>query len=283
MPKNISSPNNSDSDADLSASLAQNIKAVDPDRYRAAMLAAPAARARLCGLYAFHAELAKVPEFVSEPMMGAIRYQWWREAVDEIYTGKTVRRHEVATPLARILRGSGVTRFWVDQLIDGRERDLDPRPFADLAAAKDYCAQTSGKLMQIAVQVAMQEGEQEGEQESGPDLRLSTEQMDGINSAGLAWGLTGLARAYGYYHKSMLSAIDYDEITHAAKQAHQQARTALGKIPADMMPAIGYAALIPTFTARLTAPRHDPKQHQVSLSPLRKQLVLMGAAVKGRL
>ena len=45
------------------------LKAADPDRVRAAMFSDEEARARLMLLYAFHLELAKVPELVSESMI----------------------------------------------------------------------------------------------------------------------------------------------------------------------------------------------------------------------
>ena len=135
----------------LSEPTLQQLKSVDPDRLRAAVFADKAGRERLQLLYAFHYELAKVPELVSEPMIGQIRYQWWRDAVAEIYESKPVRKHEIATPLTEVFLNHDVPRFWVDRLIDGRERDLDPRPFANLDEAKDYCRQTSGVLMQICL------------------------------------------------------------------------------------------------------------------------------------
>ena len=75
------------------------VQSADPDRLRAAQLADKEGRERLLILYAFHLELAKVPELVSEPMIGDIRYQWWRDAVAEIYETNSVRKHEITTPL----------------------------------------------------------------------------------------------------------------------------------------------------------------------------------------
>lgn len=253
---------------DLPQNLTDNLKSVDPDRYRAALFADRAPRHRLLTLYAFHAELAKVPELVSEPMVGAIRYQWWRDAVEEIYAKDYVRKHEVNTPLRTVLLEAKTPRFWIDQLIDGRERDLDPRPFEDLDAAKDYCAATSGKLMQIAVQL------------SAPDMRLTAKQTDGVHAAGLAWGLTGLARSFGYYQKGMLSKLDYEDICGAAKTSHEEAKGALGTIDAAIMPALAYAALTPGFLKRLA--RIDPMKQAVSYGGLRKRAALMGAVLRGR-
>jgi len=248
----------------LSEPTLKQLKSVDPDRLRAAVFADTAGRERLQLLYAFHYELAKVPELVSEPMIGQIRYQWWRDAIAEIYEGKPVRQHEIATPLAKVLTEYDVPRFWLDRLIDGRERDLDPRPFINLEEAKDYCRQTSGVLMQIAVKL------------------LGGEPDEAVLAAGEAWGLTGLARAYGYYQKGMLSEVAYKDICKAAQESRNIAAKGLKALSNSAFPAVAYAALVPKFISRLTHSKHDPVTMTISYGPLLKQLRLMGAVMRGR-
>ena len=70
------------------------VRRVDYDRYLTALFAPPPARERLFALYAFNHEIAKVRETVSEPMIGQIRLQWWREAIGGIHAG-TPRKHMV--------------------------------------------------------------------------------------------------------------------------------------------------------------------------------------------
>ena len=249
----------------LNETLIANLKAVDPDRYRSALFADKASRERLMTLYAFHAELAKVPELVSEPMLGEIRYQWWRDCVEEIYSGGVVRQHEVATPLSAVLRESDIPSFWIDRLIDGRARDLDPQPFGDIAAAKAYCAQTSGVLMQMGVHL------------------LGGEGNGAVARAGEAWGLTGIARSWKYYTNSMVSEIAFEDVCRAAKQSHSEAQAGLISLPAAAFPAVAYAALVPKFLSKLTQSSHDASQKSVSYAPLLKQLRLMGAVIKGKI
>jgi len=197
-------------------------------------------------------------------MIGQIRYQWWRDAVAETYEGRPVRKHEIATPLKEMFLEYDVPRFWVDRLIDGRERDLDPKPFADIKEAKDYCRQTSGVLMQIAVKI------------------LGAEPNEAVLSAGEAWGLTGLARAYGHYQKGMLSALDFKALCSAAQESRNLASKTLKDLPSAAFPAIAYTALVPKFITRLTDSKHDPETMSVTYGPLLKQLRLMGAVMRGR-
>ena len=238
------------------------LKQADPDRCRAALMAPEQGRDDLLILYAFHYELSKVPDVTSEPMLGQIRYQWWREAIDEIYGGREVRRHEISTPLAEMLLRCDVPRFWIDRLIDGRARDLDPEPFVDMAAARDYARQTSGQLMQIAVKI------------------LGGEPGEAVLKAGEAWGLTGLARSYSYYHDRILQNLAFADLVKGAGDSYAAAR---GQSSADVFPALAYAALIPKFLARMTRSGFDPIVDKVAYGPLSKQFRLAIAGLRGRI
>jgi NADH dehydrogenase [ubiquinone] 1 alpha subcomplex assembly factor 6 len=63
---------------------AQQLRRLDPDRYLTALFAPDRRREGLFALYAFNLEVARAREAVREPMMGLIRLQWWRDALEEI-------------------------------------------------------------------------------------------------------------------------------------------------------------------------------------------------------
>lgn len=243
----------------IDSSVLTRLEQLDPDRVRAARMADPDIRDRLLTLYAFHAELAKVPELVSEPMMGAIRYQWWRDALGEMFDGRTVRAHEVTTPLAEMIAQTGISRFLLDRIIDGRERDLDPQPFATIHDGIDYADATSGALARAAVFLCGGQG--------------------GL-MAGRAWGMTGLARSYRYYTQGILSGLAFEDIADAAKSAYSEAR----KDPlGPAIPALAYGALVPGFLKRMARPGYDPASNVPDYSPFAKQLRMLGTVATGRL
>jgi len=246
----------------LSNAAREALKQADPDRYRAALMASAQGRDDLLILYAFHYELSKVPDVTSEPMLGQIRYEWWREAIDEIYGQREVRRHEISTPLTELLRRRDVPRFWIDRLIDGRARDLDPQPFADMADARDYARRTSGQLMQIAVKI------------------LGGDPEEPMLKAGEAWGLTGLARSYSYYHDRILQNLTFEDLTAAARETYLSARH---KSQTELFPAVAYAALIPKFLKRMTRRGFDPKSDKAAYGPLSKQSRLFIAGLRGQI
>lgn len=125
----------------------------DPARYQTALFAPADRREALFALYAFNWEIARVRESVSEPMLGQIRLQWWREALAAAYAGELPRRHEVAVPLAAVIADHGLSRVHFDRLIDARERDLAVWQPDDLAALEAFAEDTSATLVYLALQV----------------------------------------------------------------------------------------------------------------------------------
>ena len=112
---------------------------------------------------------------------------------------------------------------------------------------------------------------------------LGTEPDDAVLAAGEAWGLTGLARAYGYYQKGMLSELDFTALCRAAQDSRNIAAKGLAALPSTAFPAVAYAALVPKFISRLTHSKHDPATMSVSYGPILKQLRLMGAVMRGKI
>ena len=158
---------------------AEQVRHHDSDRYLTALFAPPDRREDLLALYAFNAEVARSRESVSEPMLGRIRLQWWREAIVECYEGEA-RRHEVVGPLAETIRRHGLSRTLLDALIDAREADMEPGPPESLAELVDYAEASSGGLTRLALEIL--------------GVRDDAAQAAG-GLVGTAWALTGLMRA----------------------------------------------------------------------------------------
>ena len=154
------------------------VRRLDKDRFLAALFAPEPARSRLMALYAFNLEVARTRENVSEPMIGEIRLQWWRDALDAIYKG-TPPEHEVAQSLAEAIEASGLERTTLDRLIDARTFDLYDDPMQTRADLQAYLDGTSSALMEAGVALVGRGGV---DQET-------------IKAAGQAWGITGLLRA----------------------------------------------------------------------------------------
>ncbi len=155
-------------------------KSGDPDRSLAALFAPREARADLFALIAFNVELARIAEIVTEPGLGAIRLQWWHEAIDRAAKEGEATGHHVADAIGAAMSKGKLSRARIDALIDARNFDIETRIMPDWAALEAHLAATSGGLFALG-------GECLGSR--GPSLEKAATQ------AGLAYGLTGLMRA----------------------------------------------------------------------------------------
>jgi NADH dehydrogenase [ubiquinone] 1 alpha subcomplex assembly factor 6 len=154
-------------------------RANDPDRYLCALFAPPREREALFAILAFNHEVAKTREVVSETMLGQIRLQWWREAIDGILAG-TPRQHEVVLPLSEAFEIFGLERGAFDAILDAREADLEDAPFQTNEDLMAYARGTAGALSRIILRIL--------------GVSDDTTMMAG-ESVASAWALTGLLRS----------------------------------------------------------------------------------------
>ncbi|WP_108815001.1 squalene/phytoene synthase family protein [Loktanella sp. Alg231-35] len=127
------------------------VERADPLRFRASMAAPVAARQILFPLYAFNVEVARAPWVTEEAMIAEMRLQWWRDALEEIAEGKTVRKHEVVDALAGVLDADGAR--CLDGLIAARRWDVYKDAFEDQGHFEEYIDATSGHLMWTAARL----------------------------------------------------------------------------------------------------------------------------------
>jgi phytoene synthase len=123
------------------------VRKTDPDRLLLAELAPVERRPALWALAAFNWEVARIPERVSEPMLGAIRRQWWRDAWGEIADGKP-RRHPVVEALAEAHARTPFDLAVVEALLQARDVEHDGPP-ADLAALLEQAEQIGGGMARL--------------------------------------------------------------------------------------------------------------------------------------
>ncbi|MEM9706532.1 MAG: squalene/phytoene synthase family protein [Pseudomonadota bacterium] len=100
-------------------------------RWISAGYAAPAERAQLIALYAFRISILQVKHAVTEPGIAAIRYQWWREALQEVVDGKGVRAHPVAAFLYEANMGSRAHLARLEAAIDVEAEQFEDRQNAN--------------------------------------------------------------------------------------------------------------------------------------------------------
>ena len=268
-------------------------RTADYDRYLSAVFAPAARREALFALIAFNHEIARIPEAVSEPMLGRIRLQWWREVLDAAYAGEPARRHEVGLPLADAIRACGLDRAPFDALLDAREADLEEEGPADLAALERYAAATGGSLTQLMVQAC------------GAGSRQS---LEAGRQVGTAWALIGTLRAAPHAAAQGRVTLPADLLAKAglgvddlrtgrgferfaavaqpvagrAAEMLAAARQGRHAVPRQALGVLLIARLADLYLARLRRAAWDPRDPRVICGPLRKQAAMLSGALSGR-
>jgi phytoene/squalene synthetase len=239
-------------DAERSIYLAEEARARDPDRYLCALFSPAARRDALLGLILFHHELARIPEIVTQPVAGMIRYQWWREAIDEIGAGKPPRQHPVVIALAL-----AIGRGWVDPaalqaLIDAREPRVAQAPESDPAELEGFVAATSGSLQTLTYAAL-----------GGLDPVAAAAACE----IGTAFGLVGIIQAVAHEMQGRpKSANDAAEgvvgligdLAARSDARLRRGRQQAGRPPRDQMAAFLPAPLTQAFLLQLRRIANDP-------------------------
>jgi NADH dehydrogenase [ubiquinone] 1 alpha subcomplex assembly factor 6 len=275
--------------------VADQVRRFDHDRFLTALFVPAARREAVLALFAFNLELARARELVREPMMGLLRLQWWRDAVEGIYGGAP-RRHEVIAPLAAAIRDHRLERGLVDRLIDAREADMNPAPPADLAALAGYAAATSGTLARLVMAVLAGSG------------GVPPGAGDAAEAIGSAWALTGLIRAVPFHARARRlylpqtvidrAGLDVGElfelrsspalaeacrvVAEAAGERLAEGRRRGRVVPRALRPALLPATLADLYLARLARAGCDPFDPRVQQPAPGRAWRLLLASLAGR-
>jgi NADH dehydrogenase [ubiquinone] 1 alpha subcomplex assembly factor 6 len=236
-------PERRSTDTDRLSPVAALVQRYDPDRFQTVLFAPAARREALFALYAFNYEIARVRETVTQPMLGQIRLQWWRENIAAAFAGDAVRRHPVVELLAAAIREFGLTRDHFDRLIDARETHLADEPPVSLAALEDYAEASSSGLIYLALEVL--------------GIRDPSAGRAG-HHIGIAYALAGLLRAMPFHARAGRRLIPDDIAARSglAEKDYRALRTtpALRSASAEVAAAAeGHVAAASTFWRRAPA------------------------------
>ena len=268
-------------------------RAADYDRYLSALFAPSACREALFALIAFNHEIARIPEAVSEPMLGRIRLQWWREVLEAVYAGEPARRHEVAVPLADAIRACALDRDSFDHLLDERESDLEAEGPPELVALEGYANATGGALTALMLQA------------SGTDAAPA---LEAGRQVGAAWALIGTLRAApraaaqgrimlpaDLLAKAGITADDLragrafdrfagvgEPVGRRAAELLDAARDARRAVPRRGRGVLLIARLADLYLARLRRAAWNPRDQRLDVGLLRKQTAMLAGAATGR-
>lgn len=268
------------------------VRRYDPDRYFAILLAPAARREALFALHACELELARIPERVSEPMLGAIRLQWWRESLEGIAEGRP-RRHEIVLPLAAAIGEGGLDPAPLHAMIDAWDGILAREHPPTLSEIEQDLTATQGMANRAAIGLLAGEA---------PD-----DWGDAADHVALAAGLTRmLLRAperaaggkpvlprdvlarHGLDLGTMLDGQRETRLAAAAAEIAERARGHVASLrgaglPRTVLPALLPAGFAACDLARLRRSGHKLFAPRLQHRGVGRQLRVLARALRGRL
>lgn len=278
--------------------LAADLKAADPDRFLAGLFAAEPGRAHLFALLAFNAELAKIGEIVSEPMVGEIRLRWWHEQLVPIAAGAPPA-HPVAEALSATLGATGLVPAELEPLIDARVADCYPEPYPTAEEFDAYVETTGGVLHGLAARVLARA--------QGTDLSEEDEAV--ARKAGRAWARLGVVRALPFNAARGRVVLPRDILAEAglapeaglegcaadrlapllsgllaqAEADYRDAKRGFARLPRAVRPALLHLAGFSAAARTLRSRNYGLDGRPAAPQPLARQARLLGAALLGRI
>ena len=271
-----------DSGADFAFSHCESlVREGDPDRYWASLYAPADRRPHLHALYAFNFEVARVREAVREALVGEIRLQWWRDALQGEARGD-VRSNPVAAALDDTIVKFRLPRQAIVDLIDARVFDLYDDPMPSLNDLEGYCGETSSSLIRLSSMVLA----------SGRDPGSA----DAAGHGGVAYAITGLLRAFPWHARQGQVFVPADilarhgvvrddivtgrggpglraalaDLRAVARRHLDQVRTLRGTVMPEADPAFRPLALVEPYLRRMERRDYDPFRTPVDLPQWRR-------------
>jgi len=278
--------------SDSFALAANELRALDHERYLASLMLPADRRGAAQAILAFASEVAAVRERVSEPSTGEIRLQWWIDALEGQGHG-AVRSNPVADALFQTLDRHDLPTGPLVRLLAARRFDLYNDPMIDLSQFEGYSGETVSILFQYMAMIL----NREAADQSG----------DAAGHLGVALALAGHLRAFGYnaargqlflplsvftahgvrereiYAGKPSEALDASlmQISELCAEHHAKAQAAIAALPRDIRPAFASIALLPHAMAQHGALKGEAAfQPTRTASPFAQLLRMMWWSIK---
>jgi 15-cis-phytoene synthase len=262
------------------AAAASLVKQRDRDRYWSALFAPAAKRAGLLALYGLNAELTHIAAATSEPMVGQIRLQWWRDAIDLAAPG-TKTGNPVADALGAAILAHDLPKERLIRMADARMPEILGEPPADIQALRASLRENSAAVFELGAVIL------------GDCSDLAQQAAE---YAGLAYGLTRtlLTLPFQVSRRKLLLPPSYFEnrgvdlpaiyrgktsaafqaaladLRGAANRALQQFRSVAPELDEAAWPAFLPLTLVKPYLRAMAAPEFNHLQTVASVNPIRR-------------
>lgn len=236
------------------------VRGQDRDRYLSTFFAPDVKRSQLLALYAFNAEVVRVRDAVSDPTIGMIRLQWWRDTIEAIYEGKGAGGHPVAEALVPAISEGGLPKQALLDLVTAHEFDLFHDRMPGLTELEAYMGEAWSRLIQMAAMIL--------------DRDAAPAASEAAGLAGVAQGMAAVLGDPRHRDPFLPPGMGVKEAVGHAQQRLAQALTLLPALPKPVLPAFLPVSVTGMYLTRIARSPEQP----LSVSPLRRQVTMWWTA-----
>ncbi len=219
----------------------------DRPRYLAMLLMPEEKREDILALFAFNAELERIPLLVSEPQIGEIRLQWWVDTLEAMEQG-TAPDHPVAKALMRCAGAHDLPYAALRNMAEAQSRLLYADRPENIEELEAHFGNTTSALIQLCALVL------------GGDAAISA------GYAGVAQGMAALLAEPKRFANLVPKDWSVPDCAAHGMKRLQQARSSI--VPVNIFPAFLPVALVEA----------QIQKGNSTLSPMRTQWLLWRAS-----
>ncbi len=247
------------------------------DRYLAARLAPRHTRRDLIALAAFVGETARIIATASEPLVGEMRLQWWRDVLEPGRAAGEATGNPIADALREAIGRHALPVELFSTLLDARSRALEPDFAAAGAGLDQNLDETEGAAFRLAARIL------------GISANDAADKL--LFAAGQAYGRVQLLRSVPLVlatrrQLSLEATLVNDwaalapAVLKSARSWLQQARRDARLAP-TAMPAVLPVALVEPYLTALERLGPEIVRERADISPLARVWRLWWASVRG--
>lgn len=166
------------------------VKQHDFDNYLVGLLVPSQHRSAFFAIRAFNVEIATIKDQANNNVMaGRIRFQYWRDILDDIYSGKdfsssTAMNQPVVYALYKHINELNLTSRWFQRSIEARQSDLSVDRYETLDEIEDYTEKAHSSMLYLILE----------------SMNIKDENVEYIAShVGVSYGIMILLRGFAYH------------------------------------------------------------------------------------
>lgn len=132
----------------------QQVRNYDYPHYLCLLELPPNMRRAAFALRAFNVETSRAMDVASDPKIGIMRLLWWQEAVDKIFSRKSIE-HPVAQALTSMVSEHKISKSWLKRSVEARindaKRDVSDIP-ETIEELEQYSEDTASTILYTTLQ-----------------------------------------------------------------------------------------------------------------------------------